>query len=372
MLNEREILRYSRHISLGEIGRDGQEKLKAASVLVIGAGGLGCPVLLYLAAAGVGRIGIIDYDLVEMSNLQRQVLFDEQSVGKPKVDVAARRLREYNSLIQVCAINSKLTPANALDLFSQYDIIIDGSDNFSTRYLVNDACLITGKPLVYGSIYKFEGQVAVFNHQGGPSYRCLFPTPPDPGSVPSCSEIGVLGVLPGLIGCMQANEAIKVMVGTGEVLSGKLLLYNALNCSFSVLQVNRNEQVIRDVMERRAHFEQFDYSFFCGDGRKSVPEITVDELRTSLKAKDDLMLLDVREPHEKPVVPELPAINIPLGTLRDHVDELPSDRKVIVYCKSGIRSAQAIEILREEFGHHNMVNLQGGVMKWIATKTDKG
>ena len=278
MLTEKEKYRYSRHLLLDKVGEDGQEKLKAAKVLVIGAGGLGCPILQYLTAAGVGTIGIIDFDTVDETNLQRQVLFTKDDIGKNKALIAASRLNQLNEFVNFNIHAEKLTNANALGLFVDYDIIVDGTDNFSTRYLVNDACVLADRPLVYGAIYKFEGQVSVFNYKGGPTYRCLFPEPPEAGVVPNCSEIGVIGVLPGLIGTQQANEVIKLILGIGEPLSGKLAVYDALQASQLVLDIARNEEEVEIV--KQLDFKNYDYDYFCGiKQEKDMNQISAQELK---------------------------------------------------------------------------------------------
>lgn len=353
--------RYSRHLLLDKVGEDGQEKLKAAKVLVIGAGGLGCPILQYLTAAGVGIIGTIDFDKVDETNLQRQILFTVDDIGKNKAEIAANRLKQLNNFVQFNVYAEKLTNENAIDLFSEYDLIVDGSDNFSTRYLVNDACVQTSTPLVYGAIYKFEGQVAVFNYQNGPSYRCLFPEAPEEGAVPNCSEIGVIGVLPGLIGTKQANEAIKIILEIGEPLSGKLLVYDALQSSQFVVDIERNEAQIKIANE--INITEYDYEYFCGIKKQSIMnQISSAELK-EVMTNEDVQVIDVREPHETPKVDELNAINIPLQTIPNNLDKIEKDKKVIVHCQHGVRSMNAIGYLQEQ-GFENLYNLTGGIVTW--------
>ncbi len=361
MLSDKEKYRYSRHLLLDKVGEVGQEKLKASKVLVIGAGGLGCPVLQYLAAAGVGTIGVIDFDNVDETNLQRQVLFTKEDVGKNKAIVAASRLNQLNEFVNFNIYAEKLTNSNALGLFREYDIIIDGTDNFSTRYLVNDACVLTNKPLVYGAIYKFEGQVSVFNYKDGPTYRCLFPDPPEAGAVPNCSEIGVIGVLPGLIGTQQANEVIKLILGIGEPLSGKLAVYDALQASQFVLQIAKNESQIELV--KQLNFKNYDYDYFCGiKQEKDMNQISAEELK-ALMQNEEVQIIDVREPHETPKFEELNAVNIPLQTIPNNMDRIVKDKKVIVHCQHGVRSMNAVSFL-EQNGFDNLYNLTGGIVTW--------
>lgn len=369
MFSPEELKRYNRHIILPEFGMEGQEKLKAAKVLVIGAGGLGSPVLLYLTAAGVGTIGIVDFDVVDESNLQRQVLFSTQDIGKSKAETAVQKLSHQNPHIKFHIHNLKLAKENALGIFKEYDVIVDGSDNFPTRYLVNDACIITDKPLVFGSIFKFEGQVTVFNYktkagERGPTYRCLFPEPPAEGEVPNCSEIGVLGVLPGMIGSMQANEAIKVFTGIGESLSGKLLIFDALTMQSSLLKFSPNPEnfTIRELG---------DYEVACEVSKEVLQneEISVHELKKKLDQGQTLTLIDVREPHEYKIC-NLGGILIPMSRLREHIEEIPTDKPVVLYCHHGMRSAMVAKFLREEFGYKNLINLEGGIHAW-AMQIDK-
>lgn len=365
MLTDKEKYRYSRHISLDKVGMEGQGKLKAAKVLVIGAGGLGCPVLQYITAAGVGTIGIIDFDVVDETNLQRQILFTTSDIGLNKAAAAENRLKQLNPYVNFNIYPEKLTTKNAINLFSEYDLIVDGTDNFSTRYLVNDACVITDKPLVYGAIYKFEGQVTVFNYQNGPSYRCLFSEPPKAGSVPNCSDIGVIGVLPGLIGTQQANEAIKIILEIGEPLSGKLLTYNALNNSSLILNVNRSEEQIEKVLGDKANFEQMDYDFFCGiKNNSNLEEITIDELQEWYENSEEFQLIDVRAEWEQPRVEKENVLIAPLDELDEYVNQISKDKKVVVICQHGIRSVAAIEQLQTEYNFNNLINLQGGIVNW--------
>lgn len=385
VLTEKEISRYSRHLLLPEIGTKGQEKLKKAKVLVIGAGGLGCPVLMYLAAAGVGKIGIVDFDTVDETNLQRQVLYDVNDTGKSKAEVSQQKLSRQNPLIEILGINAKLTTQNALELFSNYDIIVDGTDNFSTRYLVNDACVLSGKTHVAGSIFKFQGQVSVFNFKNekgelGPTYRCLFPAPPDPGSVPSCSEVGVLGVLPGIIGTLMANEVIKVITGTGEILAGKLLLVDSLSLNFHTIDMERNPGATASAPPDAEAFRKMDYDLFCGlrNNSAAIRQISPEELRAILSAKEAVQLLDVRESNEQPEVPELKDLKIPLGRIvkmgsfgETQANLISRDKKVIVICRSGARSTKAIELLSGKFGFQNLYNLKGGVTAWLRAFSEK-
>lgn len=361
MLNDKEKHRYSRHILLDKVGLEGQEKLKTAKVLVIGAGGLGCPVLQYLTAAGVGTIGIIDFDTVDETNLQRQILFTTADIGLSKAISAGKRLEQLNPFVNFNIYPEKLTTKNALDLFNQYDIIVDGTDNFSTRYLVNDACVITGKPLVYGAIYKFEGQVTVFNLEGGPSYRCLFPEPPAAGSVPNCSDIGVIGVLPGLIGTKQANEAIKLILNIGEPLSGKLCIYDALQASQLVLNVERNEEEINKVLRNKNEFEDYDYDYFCGIKNVDLEEeISAEELKQLIE-QESIQIIDVREDWEQPQIAILNAVNMPLPTIPENINKIDKNKKTVIFCQHGIRSLHAIDYLKQQ-GYNNLMNLTGGIV----------
>ncbi|PCI98395.1 MAG: hypothetical protein COB15_06175 [Flavobacteriales bacterium] len=366
-LTDQEKNRYSRHILLDKVGLEGQEKLKSAKVLVVGAGGLGCPVLQYLTAAGVGTIGIIDFDRVDATNLQRQVLYTVADIGENKAVTAKNRLTQLNPHINFDVYPEKLTTKNALNLFSNYDIVVDGTDNFSTRYLVNDACVITNKPLIYGAIYKFEGQVSVFNYKNGPTYRCLFPEPPKAGSVPNCSEIGVLGVLPGLIGAQQANEVIKLILEIGEPLSGKLLTYDSLNNSFLTLKINRSEEEVLKVLNNSADFENIDYDFFCGiKTNNDLKEISVEGLKSMLESSEDFQILDVRGEWEQPRIDVSTSVNgqllvAPLNELENFIDKISKDKKVVVVCQHGIRSVAAIEHLENNYDFENLINLENGL-----------
>ncbi|WP_109830101.1 molybdopterin-synthase adenylyltransferase MoeB [Reichenbachiella versicolor] len=363
--SKEELERYSRHLIIPEFNIEGQRKLKEAKVLVIGTGGLGSPVLLYLAAAGIGHIGILDFDVVDDSNLQRQVLFSVDDVGKPKAEVAKARLEKLNPHIDFTVHNEKLTSENALEIISQYDLVADGTDNFPTRYLVNDACVILGKTNVYASIFRFEGQVSVFNYQYedgtfGPNYRDLFPTPPPPGLVPSCAEGGVLGILPGTVGSFQANEVIKVISGIGEPLVGRLFLYDALRFDTRTLKIKKNPNTPK--IE-----ELIDYQQFCGIGGKedvvaNVKEISVLDLKKWREEEKDFQLIDVREPYEYDIA-NLDGELIPQKTVKDRLSKISSDRDVVIHCRSGKRSAEVIESL-EEKGFRNLYNLKGGILAW--------
>jgi len=373
-LSNDEILRYSRHLIMPEVGMDGQRKFKAASVLMIGAGGLGSPAGLYLAAAGVGRIGIVDFDVVDFTNLQRQVLYSTSDVDKPKLQSAKDRLTGINPHVDVEAYETRLTSKNALDLFRSYDVIVDGTDNFPTRYLVNDACVLLGKPNVYGSIFRFEGQASVFYAEEGPCYRCLYPEPPPPGLVPSCAEGGVLGVLPGIIGSIQALEAIKLIIGQGDSLIGRLLLFDALRLKFRELKLRKNPDC-PICGERRTIHELIDYEAFCGvsDSTEEMKqdkafEITVEELKHRLDRGDDLFILDVREPHEYQIC-SMGGYLIPVNDMPKRVHELDSSREIVVHCKLGGRSARAVEFLKQA-GFRKVKNLVGGIDAW-AEKIDQ-
>jgi adenylyltransferase/sulfurtransferase len=367
-LSKEEILRYSRHLIMPEVGMDGQLKLKQAQVLLIGAGGLGAPLGLYLAAAGVGRLGIVDFDVVDFTNLQRQITFSTKDVGRKKAEAAKDRLSAMNPDIQIDTFDTRLTSENALDLFKDFDIIVDGTDNFPTRYLVNDACILLGKPNVYGSIFRFEGQVTVFGAPAGPCYRCLYPEPPPPGLVPSCAEGGVLGVLPGIVGSLQAMETIKLILGTGESLAGRLLLFDALAMRFRELKVRQNP-ACPICGENRTINKLIDYEEFCGiRGEEApvvttgIPEITPRELKTRLDRGDDLFILDVREPHEYQIC-NINGKLIPLGDLPKRVSELDSSREIVAHCRSGKRSADAVEFLQKA-GFKKIWNLKGGILAW--------
>lgn len=369
-LTHEEIMRYSRHLLMPEVGLEGQEKLKAASVLVVGTGGLGSPVALYLAAAGVGRLGLVDYDVVDFSNLQRQVIHGTSMLGARKVESARARLRDLNPDIRVDVYDEAFTSENAFRIAEPYDIIVDGTDNFPTRYLVNDVCVLTGKPNVYGSIFRFEGQVSVFWAEKGPCYRCLFPEPPPPGLVPSCAEGGVFGVLPGTVGTLQATEALKLILGIGEPLTGKLLLYDALAMSFEELRLKKNPGC-RICSDHPEITELIDYEAFCGvpghdgeEGRLAAEwEIDPIELSQRLAHGESIRLIDVREPHEVRIA-SLPGEElIPLGSLASRLHELDSAQEMVVFCKTGSRSARALELLAGA-GFRKIKNLRGGINAW--------
>ena len=367
-LSKEEVLRYSRHLIMPEVGMDGQLKLRRARVLLIGTGGLGAPLGLYLAAAGVGHLGLVDFDVVDFTNLQRQVTFSTSDVGKPKIAAAKARLSGINPSIEIETFETRLTSANALELFRDFDIIVDGTDNFPTRYLVNDACVLLGKPNVYGSIFRFEGQATVFGYPGGPCYRCLYPEPPPPGLVPSCAEGGVLGVLPGIVGAIQAMETIKLILGSGEPLVGRLLLFDALGMRFRELRLRKNPACPL-CGEHRTITGLIDYEEFCGiRGEEAapvtngIPEITAREMKARLDRGDNLFILDVREPHEFQIC-NLQGHLIPLGQLPQRVKELDSSREIVVHCRSGKRSAEAIMFLQQA-GFRKLWNLKGGVLAW--------
>ena len=367
-LTQPELLRYSRHLSLPDVGVTGQRRLKAARVLIVGAGGLGSPTALYLAAAGVGTIGLVDFDVVDITNLQRQVLHGTSDVGRPKLDSARDRLNDINPLVQLEAFNERLTSHNALEIMRGFDIVIDGTDNFATRYLTNDACVLLGIPNVYGSIFRFDGQASVFCTADGPCYRCLYPTPPPPGMVPSCAEGGVLGVLPGLVGTIQATEAIKLILGVGESLAGRLLLIDALAMQFRQVRVARNPEC--PACGTRSITALIDYDEFCGTrGEESpmdintVQEIMPTELAERLKRGDDFDLVDVREHFEIEIAAIPGARVIPLGELPDSLDQLDRTREIVVMCRSGKRSADAVRQLQAA-GFAHVTNLAGGILRW--------
>ena len=366
-LNKEEILRYSRHLIMPEVGMAGQRKLKAARVLCIGAGGLGSPLALYLAAAGVGTLGLVDFDVVDFTNLQRQIIHTVNDVGRPKLDSAEDKLAAINPLVNVYKFETRLSSANALDIFRNFDIIADGTDNFPTRYLVNDACVLSGKPNVYGSIFRFEGQASVFATEDGPCYRCLYPEPPPPGLVPSCAEGGVLGILPGLLGVIQATEVIKLILCSGEPLIGRLLLVDALGMRFRELRLRKNTDCPVCGTNPTVR-ELIDYNQFCGirgqeaPAPSSVPEIRPEELKATLDAGSDIFILDVREPHEYQIC-NLGGYLIPLGDLAARMNELDSSREIVAYCRSGVRSAKAVALLRQA-GFSKVKNLAGGILAW--------
>jgi sulfur-carrier protein adenylyltransferase/sulfurtransferase len=366
-LSAKEVARYQRHLVLSEFGEEKQLMLKRSAILIVGAGGLGSPVLLYLAAAGIGELGIVDSDSVEWSNLQRQVIFNESDVGKNKAEAAAHRLKEKNSNSVYHAFPMRLTSENALDVLGGYDVVVDCTDNFATRYLLNDACVLTGKPLVYGSILKFEGHVAVFNHTVGDevsaNYRDLFPQPPDASSVPDCSQAGVLGILPGLIGCHQANEAIKIVTRIGEVLSNKLLIIDALSNEQTII-------TIKNLNSRQAIKDLIDYDAFCNTAIplnenkiKNMKEVTVQELKAMKDSGEDFQLIDVREPHEYDIC-NLEGTLIPQGEIPGNVDQIARDKKVVVHCRSGARSGNMIQWLENNHKFTNLYNLKGGILAW--------
>ncbi len=368
-LTKEEYERYSRHLILPEVGLEGQRRLKAASVLCIGTGGLGSPLLLYLAAAGIGRIGIVDFDVVDTSNLQRQVIHGTSWVGKPKIESAKNRIHEINPHCQVDLYETRISSDNALDLMRPYDVVVDGTDNFPTRYLVNDACVLLDKPNVYGSIFRFEGQATVFNYEGGPNYRDLYPEPPPPGMVPSCAEGGVLGILPGLIGVIQATETVKIILGKGTTLSGRLLLYDSLKMKFRELKLRPNP--VRPVIETLIDYEQFCGIPAAGDepDTTDIPEMTVRDLKTLLDSgAEDYVLIDVRNPIEHEIAQIPQAILVPLPDIESgdgvsKVKDLVQGRRLIAMCKMGVRSAKALAILKEQAGLEG-TNVTGGIIAW--------
>ena len=370
IFSKEELERYSRHLIIPEFNIEGQRKLKESKVLVVGTGGLGSPLLQYLSAAGVGTLGIVDFDLVDDSNLQRQVLFSVDDVGKSKAETAATKLRKLNPHIDFKVFNTQLTSDNALEIVRQFDVVADGTDNFPTRYLVNDACVILEKTNVYASIFRFEGQVSVFNHKlkddtRGPNYRDLFPEPPPPGLVPSCAEGGVIGVLPGIIGSIQANEVIKVITGVGEPLTGRLFLFDALSFETRTVKVRKDPETPEIT-------ELIDYVQFCGlgpngsgetDENEMVKEITVKELSEIRGSGEDHQLIDVREQYEYDIA-HIDGELVPMGQIQTYVDQISKDKKVVVYCRSGIRSAQVIRMLESNYGFDNLYNLKGGILAW--------
>ncbi len=366
-LSKEEVLRYSRHLIMPEVAMEGQLKLKAARVLCIGAGGLGSPLALYLAAAGVGTLGLVDFDVVDYTNLQRQIIHTTTDVGRPKLDSAAEKLHAINPFVEIQKFETALSSANALDIFKNFDIIADGTDNFPTRYLVNDACVMSGKPNVYASIFRFEGQASVFATKDGPCYRCLYPEPPPPGLVPSCAEGGVLGILPGLLGVVQATEVIKLILGSGEPLVGRLLLVDSLAMRFRELKLRKNPEC--PVCGKHPTVTKLiDYEQFCGiRGEESAmpsqsPEMQVEELKQRLDAGEDIFVLDVREPHEYQIC-NIKGHLIPLGDLPRRVSELDSSRDIVAHCRSGKRSAEAVEFLQKA-GFTKVRNLAGGILAW--------
>ncbi len=362
-----EQVRYSRHLNLPQFGMETQQKLKASKVLVVGTGGLGAPMLQYLTAAGVGTIGVVDFDRVDESNLQRQVLFGTSDIGDNKTTVAIQRLQDQNPHVNFIEHRLKLDAGNAMDIVQQYDVVADGTDNFPTRYLVNDACVLAGKTNVYASIFQFEGQVSVFNHEidgeRGPNYRDLFPTPPPPGMVPSCAEGGVLGVLPGIVGSIQASEVIKVLTGIGRPLAGRLFIFDALDFSTRTLNVRKDpENPISGTSPTITAL--IDYEEFCGLKEDTgVKEWSVERLQEEMNNGSAVTLVDVREPYEYQAA-NLSGILAPLSELEEHLDEIPRNGDVIVHCKSGVRSAKAISLLSDKFGYANLINLRGGILAW--------
>ena len=368
-LEPEELVRYSRHITLSEVGEEGQRRLKHASVLIVGAGGLGSPAALYLAAAGVGHLGIADFDAVDLSNLQRQVLHDTASIGSKKTESARARLRGINPHVEVDAIDAELTSANALQIIGEYDLVIDGTDNFKTRYLTNDACVLLGRPNIYGSVLRFEGQASVFATPDGPCYRCLFREPPPAGLVPNCADAGVLGVLPGLVGTIQATEAIKLILGAGDPLVGRLLLVDALRMSFRTIRLRRDPEC--PACGTRELKELIDYDEFCGTANSTaarhtgVREVAPLELAERLRRGDPLELIDVREPYEWRIARIDGARLVPLGRIGASLAELPRDREIVLYCHHGVRSLAAAEFLAAQ-GFDGTWNLSGGIDRWSA------
>ena len=367
-LSNEEVDRYSRHLIIPEVGMEGQKKLKRASVLCVGAGGLGSPLSLYLVAAGVGRIGLVDFDVVDSSNLQRQVIYSTSDVGRSKLQSAQETLGALNPNVAIETHELRLSSDNALELFEKYDIVADGTDNFPTRYLVNDACVLTGKPNVYGSIFRFEGQSSVFASEQGPCYRCLYPDPPPPGLVPSCAEGGVLGILPGLIGLIQATEVVKLILGVGDPLIGRLLLFDALGMKFRELKLRKNPEcpVCGDTPSVN---ELIDYEQFCGitseaeDEAKGIKELNAIQLKAELDEGRELFLLDVRNPMEREICCLEGSHLIPLDQLMNRIHELDSAHDMVVYCRSGARSAQAIQMMQQA-GFRKLRNLRGGILAW--------
>jgi len=373
-----ELARYSRHVTIPEFGRAGQEKLKQSKVLVVGTGGLGAPVLQYLVAAGVGHVGIVDFDKVEDSNLQRQILFTTEDVGQPKARVAKDKLEKLNPYVEITLHETRLTSENAMDIIKNYDIVADGTDNFPTRYLVNDACVLLDKPNVYASIFQFEGQASVFNYKDengnrGPNYRDLYPSPPPPGLVPSCAEGGVLGVLPGIVGSIQANEVIKVLIGIGQPLAGRFFIFDALNFETRTLNIERDEDNPLNG-KNPTQTELIDYEEFCGipqqeqadaNAEADIKEVTPQALESWRNKGEDVQVIDVREPYEY----EIANINgnlIPLNQITENADQIAKDKKVVVHCRSGKRSADAIKTLQDEYGYSNLYNLKGGILAYAA------
>jgi len=372
LLSSEELKRFNRHIILPQVGIEGQEKLKRARVLCIGTGGLGSPVSLYLAAAGVGTLGLVDFDVVDETNLQRQIVHTTADIGRPKVESAKDSLLKLNPYLDVPLHREGITRANVRGIVSQYDMVVDGTDNFPTRYLVNDACVLEGKPLIYASIFQFEGQATVFNYQDGPCYRCLYPEPPPPGMVPSCAEGGVLGVLPGVIGVIQATEAVKIILGKGRTLAGRLMLYDAMDMHFREVRLRR-DPACPACGEHPSIHEVLEYEQFCGlpptessgmEEELGPDDITPRDLARMLEEDPELFVLDVREPFEVDICRIEGSWEIPLGQLQVRFAEVPRDRDVVVHCKSGGRSAQAVEFLKSR-GYTRVKNLAGGILRWI-------
>jgi len=372
ILSAKELARYNRHIILPQVGLEGQEKLKQAKVLCIGTGGLGSPIALYLSAAGVGTLGLVDFDVVDDSNLQRQIAHSTADIGRPKVESARDKLLGINPFLEVILHGEGITRENVRAIVKDYDVVVDGTDNFPTRYLVNDACVLEGKPLVYASIFQFEGQATVFNHKSGPCYRCLYPEPPPPGLVPSCSEGGVLGVLPGVIGVIQATEAVKIILDRGNTLSGRLLLYDALDMHFREVKLRR-DPACPACGDNPSIGDVEAYEQFCGlppteateaEEVLKDDEISPKQLAAAMQADPELFLLDVREPFELEICRIDGAWDIPLGVLPLRFAEVPQDRDVVVHCRSGARSAQAVQFLQKQ-GYTRVKNLVGGILRWI-------
>jgi adenylyltransferase/sulfurtransferase len=366
-LSNEEISRFSRHLILPEVGMEGQLKLKQAKVLLVGTGGLGAPLGLYLAAAGIGKIGLVDFDVVDVSNLQRQVIHGTKDIGRKKIDSAAETMLDINPHLEIVKHEVPLTSENALDIVKQYDIVADGTDNFPTRYLVNDACVLLGKPNVYGSIFRFEGQSSIFATEDGPCYRCLYPEPPPPGLVPSCAEGGVLGILPGVVGLIQATEVVKLILGKGTTLNGRLMLYDALNMKFRELKLRRNPEcpsgkcsVVKGLI---------DYQQFCGVPAAPPPpvasagDLEPTDVKQMIDSGEDFILVDVREPHEYQIASIPKATLIPLGQLPNRLSELPREARIVCHCKSGMRSAKAVDLLKQN-GFTRVSNMKGGILAW--------
>ncbi len=370
-LSQEEVLRYSRHLIMPEVGVEGQEKLKNASILLIGCGGLGSPLGMYLAAAGVGHLGLVDFDVTDFTNLQRQVMFGTQDVGRPKVDASKDRIASINPNVKVTTFRTKLTSENVMEIFKDFDIIIDGTDNFPTRYLVNDACVFLHKPNVYGSIFRFEGQATIFWADKGPCYRCLYPEPPPPGMVPSCAEGGVLGILPGTIGLIQATEAVKLILGKGDPLIGRLMLYNALDMKFREVKLQKDPECPVCGVNKTIT-ELIDYEQFCGIALgqeeaavsiNGIQEISARELKSLIDGHEKFTLVDVREPHEYQIAKIPGSRLIPLGEIAQRANELDTADDIVVHCRSGARSAKAIHAL-QGMGFKRLRNLKGGILAW--------